>query len=374
MELAPSFEQEAMGKAAKNFFARHWSRTAITKTEAGEAKFSAELWAGMADLGWMSLIIPEEHGGLGAGFLDLAAIVEQMGSVHFISPFLSNLFGSLLIMQAGNDGQKAKLLPEIAAGRRILTVAAAEPDSGYDLSNIKVTAGPKPDGQYLLNGVKLFVRDADVANDMVCLATIDGESGGSTLFIVDSKAPGLAITALKTVGGDRQFEVVLDDVKVDAANILGKVGSGYQHLEITLPMLLVAQCIEMVGGMKRVLDMSVEHAKQRVQFDCPIGSFQAVQHHCANMYVAAEGASLFTYRVAWMVEKGLPCAKEAYMCKAWVSDAYRRVARLGVQVHGGIGVISEYDMQYYFRDARKSESLWGDADFFREKVAAKFLD
>jgi alkylation response protein AidB-like acyl-CoA dehydrogenase len=211
-----------------------------------------------------------------------------------------------------------------------------------------------------------------VADYLICVArTGRGKKpeAGITLFLVDARSPGISCTLLKTIAGDKQCEVVLDKVVVPERNILGRVGQGWKHIERVLQQATALKCAEMLGGAQQVLEMTVAYAKERVQFGRPIGSFQAIQHHCANMATDVDGCRFITYLACWKLSEGMPAAKEVSMAKAWVSDAFRRVTALGHQVHGGVGFIEDHDMPLYFKRAKAWELMFGDADFHRELVA-----
>jgi alkylation response protein AidB-like acyl-CoA dehydrogenase len=226
---------------------------------------------------------------------------------------------------------------------------------------------------YVLKGTKLFVSDAHVADWLVCVArTSEGRKpeDGITLFLVDARSPGIKYDVLKTIASDKQCEVAFNDVKISAGDVIGKTDHGWEVVDRTLRRAAVGKCIEMVGGAQAALEMTIQYAKDRVQFGRPIGSFQAVQHHCANMATDVDGSRMIAYEAAWMMSEGLLCAKEAAMAKAWVSDAYRRVVALGHQIHGGIGFTMDHDMQLYYRRAKAAELAYGDGDFHRESVAA----
>jgi 3-oxocholest-4-en-26-oyl-CoA dehydrogenase beta subunit len=251
-----------------------------------------------------------------------------------------------------------------------VTTALTEPSGVYDPAGIEAKATAQGD-KYIIDGTKLFVTDAHVANYMIVAArTTPGKTAkGISLFIVDAKSPGIKVTQLKTIASDKQCEVVFNKVAVPQKNLLGKLNQGWTIVERMLQLAAAGKCAEMVGGAQQVLEMTVEYAKQRIQFGKPIGSFQAVQHHCANMATDVEGSRFITYEAAWMLSENMPCTKEVAMAKAWVSDAYRRVVSLGHQVHGGIGFTKDHDMQLYFRRAKAGEVLFGDGDYHREKVA-----
>ena len=186
---------------------------------------------------------------------------------------------------------------------------------------------------------------------------------------MDAKSPGISYEALKTIASDHQVEIAFENVKVSAANVLGEENGGWAIVEKIAEWGAAGKCAEMVGGAQQVLEMSVEYAKQRVQFGRPIGSFQAIQHHCANMVTDVDGSRYIAYEAIWRVSEGMEASKEVSMAKAWVSDAYRRVCALGHQIHGGIGFTKEHDMQLYFRRAKAAELAFGDGDYHRELVA-----
>jgi alkylation response protein AidB-like acyl-CoA dehydrogenase len=327
----------------------------------------------MAELGWMGLVYPEEFGGSGLNMVDLVVVLEEMGRVAFPGPFFSTVcLGGLAILEAGNPEQKQKYLPGIAAGNLKATLAVLEQEARWDEKGVKMPARKVKKG-YSLNGVKLFVPDAHVADVMVCAArTADGPA----LLLVDRQQSGIAVTPLKTMDQTRKLcEVRFDKVQVGAEAVLGTPGKGWETLSRILDRGKVALCAEMCGGAQKVLDMSVEYAKMREQFGRPIGSFQAIQHKCANMLVQVESAKSATYYAAWAVANDAPEAPlAAAMAKAYCSDAYRQVSAEGIQVHGGIGFTWEHDMHIYFKRAKGSEVTFGDATWNRELVAQYTLD
>jgi alkylation response protein AidB-like acyl-CoA dehydrogenase len=362
--------QEMLRKDARRFLTEKCPKAYVRKMEEDEKGFTTDLWKEMAGLGWMGLVFPEKYGGLGMTFLELAVLLEEMGRACLPGPYFSTVFlGGLPILEAGTEEQRQEFLPKIAHGELIMTTALTEPSGVYDPAGIEAKATAQGD-KYVIDGTKLFVTDAHVADYMIVAArTARGKSRGISLFLVDAKSPGIKWTLLKTIASDRQCEVVFNNVAVPKKNLLGKLNQGWALVERMLLLAAAGKCAEMVGGAQQVLEMTVEYAKQRVQFGRPIGSFQAVQHHCANMATDVEGSRFITYQAAWMLSENMACAKEVSMAKAWVSDAYRRVVSLGHQVHGGIGFTKDHDMQLYFRRAKAAEVLFGDGDYHREKVA-----
>jgi alkylation response protein AidB-like acyl-CoA dehydrogenase len=343
----------------------------VKELEQSELGYSPELWKEMAGLGWMGLVLPEKYGGSGMSFLDLAVLLEEMGRACLPGPFFSTVvLGGLTIADAGSEEQKQKYLPKIASGEMLLTLALTEPSARYD-AVIETKATADKDG-YVINGTKLFVPDAHVADYMLVVAKTNEKAkaeAGLTVFIVEGKSPGISCSVLKTIANDKLCEVVFDKVKVARENILGELNGGWGVVGKTIQRAAVAKCCEMVGCIQQALDMTVSYAKERKQYDRPIGSFQVIQHYCADMATDVDGTRLSTYQAAWMMSEGLPCTKEVAIAKAWAGEACQRVMALAHQIHGAIGVTIDHDLQYYTRRAKAAEVSFGDASFYREIVA-----
>lgn len=366
MEFTFTEEQEMLRKSARDFLARRCPKTLVKELEASQLGYQPELWQEMAELGWIGLVFREKYGGGGMSFLDLAVLLEEMGRACLPSPFLPTVvLGGLIILEAGNETQKETYLPQIAKGEAIVTLALTEPSARYDANSIQLRATAS-NNDYLLSGTKLFVPDAHIANYMLVVART---KDGITIFIVDGKSPGLSSKLFETTAGDKPCQVNFDRVKVPKENILGKLDNGWGQVEKTLQLAAVAKCCEMVGATQQILEMTVDYAKTRVQFGRPIGSFQAIQHHCANMAIDVDSSRFITYRAAWMLSQGLPATKEVAMAKAWTSAAYKRLALLGHQVHGAIGFTMDHDLQFYTRRAKAAELNFGDIRHHRETIA-----
>lgn len=366
MEFTFTEEQEMLRKSARDFLAQRCPKTLVKELEASQLGYQPELWQEMAELGWIGLVFPEKYGGGGMSFLDLAVLLEEMGRACLPSPFLPTVvLGGLIILEAGNETQKETYLPQIAKGEAIVTLALTEPSARYDANSIQLRATAS-NNDYLLGGTKLFVPDAHITNYMLVVART---KDGITIFIVDGKSPGLSSKLLETMAGDKPCQVNFDRVKVPKENILGKLDNGWGQVEKTLQLAAVAKCCEMVGATQQILEMTVDYAKTRVQFGRPIGSFQAIQHHCANMAIDVDSSRFITYRAAWMLSQGLPATKEVAMAKAWTSTAYKRLALLGHEVHGAIGFTMDHDLQFYTRRAKAAELNFGDIRHHRETIA-----
>ena len=373
MDFSFSEEQKMLRTTARDFLWDNCPKTLVRAMVEDEKGYTPELWRRMADMGWMGLVFPEKFGGADGSFFDLVVLLEEMGRACLPSPFFSTVvLSGFALLEAGNEQQRSEFLPKIASGDMIFTLALTEPATtkyAPSLISVKATA---EQNDFIIDGTKLFVPDAHIAGYIVCAARTRGDAmsrDGITLFLVDAKTPGISCTQLKTIAGDKQCEVVFNKVKVPGDNILGGLHNGWTHIEKLLQKAAVAKCAEMLGGAQVVLEMTTNYAKERIQFERPIGSFQAVQHHCANMVIDVDGGKFITYKAAWMLSEGIPCTREVAVAKAWVSEAYRRVCLLGHQVMAGVAYMVDHDMPLYSTRAKAAELAFGDANFYQEVVA-----
>jgi len=377
MDFGFSEEQDMLRQSVRDFLSAESEMTYVRQMMEDERGFSEAQWRKMAELGWTGLIVPEEYGGAGLNMVDMVVVLEEMGKVVFPGPFFASvILGALAIDLGGTAEQKQGWLPSLADGSKRATLAQVEESGRWDADGIQLAA--KGDGNgFALSGTKLFVHDAHNA-DLLIVPARSGGSGaeGIGVFVVDAKSKGLAVRVLKTMDQTRKLcEVTFDHVGVGKDAVLGEIGKGWALLERLVDRAKVALCAEMCGGAQRVLEMSVEYAKVREQFGKPIGSFQAIQHKCANMMVQVESAKSATYYAAWAVANDVPEAHlAACMAKAYTSDAYRFVTAEGIQIHGGIGFTWEHDMHLFFKRAKGSEVTFGDATWNRELVAQVVLD
>lgn len=370
MDLGLNETQQMLKNSAREFLQAECPDTYVRAMEEDQRGYTPDMWQKIAEQGWLGLIFPEEYGGVGLTYLDLSVLLEEMGRTLLPGPFFSTIvMGGMAIMDAGTDEQKRRLLPQICDGQHIVTLALTEPSARWDAAGIQTTAAQNADGAWTLNGTKLFVPNAHVADTYIVAARTGDAERDITLFFVPGDADGVTQTLLKTIASDRQSEITLDGVSLPAEAALGEVNKGWDTIEKVLAWGAIGKCAEMVGGAEQVLEMTVEYAKQRTQFGRPIGSFQAIQHHCANMATDVEGSRYITYQAAWLLSEGEAAAQEVAMAKAWVSDAYRRICALGHQCHGAIGFTKEHNMQLYSRRAKAAELAFGDTDFHLETVA-----
>ena len=373
MDFIITKEQKQMQKAAREFLKKECSSEFVRELEESEIGFSDRLWKKMAELDWMALVIPEEYEGVGGNLIDLVLMLEEMGRACLSGPFFSTVVtGGMGITKFGSDLQKKTYLSKIADARMKITLALSEPGSTrWDPFMISLNARQEGSG-HILNGIKLFVPDAHVADYVICVTRTSGsgnERSGITLFLIDLGSTGISMKPLKSIAGDKLFEVTFANVIVDEKSILGELDKGGDCLEFLLNCAAVCKSAEMVGGAQKVLEMASDYAKERSQFGKQIGSFQAIQHHCANMLIALEGARFMTYKAAWLLDNAEPCKKEIAIAKSWTSDAYRQIVAIGHQVQGGAAFMEEHDMQLFSRRAAAAAVAYGDSSYHREKVA-----
>ena len=366
-------EQELLRNTARKFFENECPSDTVRKLMETPEGMSAELWKKLAEQGWLGLIFPEPYDGMALGLVDLVVLMEEMGRAVAPGPYFSTvLLGGLAILEAGSDAQKKEWLPRIAAGDKRVALAWMEPSAQLGPAGVTLTAAEKG-GTYTLSGTKLFVHDAHTADALVVAARTRPGAGpdGVSLFLLPKGTKGLAVTLLPTMDQTRKLcEVACSDVTVGADALLGAAGAGWTPLSRVLDRATVALCAEMCGGAQKVLDMTVEYAKIRQAFGRPIGSYQGVKHRAADMLVDVENSKSITYYAAWALDENSPEAQLAVsMAKAYVSDAFRRVAAAGIQLHGGIGFTWEHDLHLYFKRAKGSEFTFGDATHHRERVA-----
>ncbi|MGZ8829181.1 MAG: acyl-CoA dehydrogenase family protein [Thermoanaerobaculia bacterium] len=347
--------QKLLKETARQFLSRECKPERVRRLMETDTAYDAALWQAIADQGWTGLIVPESHGGLGAGIVELAVVAEEMGRACVPGPFLSTIFATAL---------QPPHLEKIAAGEIKATVAILEQTANWDLESIRLKASRDREA-FLLSGAKLFVPDAAVADVLFCVARA---ADGLVVVAVARGAAGLTIEPMRSMDDTRKlYRITFDGVR----------GEALPNADIVSAMNVatVALCAEMVGGMGWILDATVEYAKTRQQFGRAIGSFQAVQHQCADMVLLTESARSATYYAAWALTENAPGAQLAVsVAKSYCSDAYREVGNRGIQVHGGIGFTWEHDLQLYYKRAKSSETLFGDATFHRERIASFVVD
>jgi alkylation response protein AidB-like acyl-CoA dehydrogenase len=379
MDFSLSDEQQMLKRSASDFLKKEFPMKLVREMVNDEKGYSPELWQKMAELGWQGLMLPAEYGGTDLSFFEITLLLEEMGYALLPSPFFASvILGGLSVLEAGSKEQKQKYLPKVAEGNLLLTLAITELATRYEVDpasiNVKAT---RHQDYYIINGIKLFVPYAHVADYMICV-TRTGDKGkaneGITAFIIDAKSPGITCTPLNTIGQDRQCEVKFENVKVTEKDILGKPDNGWRYLENVLQKATAALCAYMNGAMQRILEMTVDYAKQRVQFGRPIGGFQAIQYRCADILIDLEVSRVLTCNAAYKISHEIHCPREVSTAKAWASEAYRRATWYSMQVHGGVGCDIEHDLPLFYQRAKADEVTLGDTERHRELIASELLD
>ncbi len=373
MDFSFAEEQDMLRISARDFLAKECPKAKVRELGKDERGYDPQVWRRMAELGWMGLIFPEEYGGMGASFMDLVILMEEMGKNILPGPFFSTIgLCALPLLEYGSSDQKAKFLPQIAKGEAVWSFALAESSGKYEASEMGLRAVLRGK-DYVLEGRKLFVTDAHIANYILVVGrTGDGERAedGITLFVVDVRGPSVKMEAIPTIGGDRQFKVSFDGVTVPEGNILGRVGGGWDIMDFVLQRAAVLKCAEMSGACQAVLDMTSSYAKERIQFGRPIGSFQAIQHKTADMLIDVEAVQYLLYQAAWGISVGSPSPWQISAAKAKANEAYQRICIEAIAAHGAIGYTMDHDIGLYYRRVKAAQFAAGDTDLHREVIAA----
>jgi alkylation response protein AidB-like acyl-CoA dehydrogenase len=358
MQFGLSESQEFLKDSARQFFAGECPSAEMRRLMETDTAYDAALWSKLTDQGYTGIIFPEAYGGVGLGKVELMLLMEEAGRALLPGPFFSTvvLAGSVLDAVA-SQARKEKYLAPICHGAARATVAILESSASWNPRDVQLAAS---NGK--LTGEKYFVSDAAVADFIIVVAS-------NGVFAVNAKAPGLKISPMIAMDLTRKLYVVAFN------NTPAEEISATTDLARAFDVATAALCAELVGGMQRTLDITVEYAKTRKQFGKPIGTFQAVQHQCADMYLETESSRSAVYYAGWALEENSPDASTAVsIAKMYASDAARTVGNRGIQIHGGMGFTWENDVHLYYRRAKGSETAFGDSTFHRERIASAVID
>lgn len=377
MDLVLTEEQELLRHSVREFVARRSSlkRIRMLRDSDDPDGFSRPLWAEMARLGWLGILLPIEHGGGGLGYLDLMVVMEELGRGLLPEPLLSTvLLGATTLLSGGTPAQKQEHLPAVAAGERLLALAYQERRSRYAPHHVETRAA-RAGSAWVLCGEKSQVLDFHTADRLVVSARTGGSTrdpDGITLFLLAPDAPGVTIERQTRVDGRNAALVHLADVRVEAAAVVGEVDGGGTLLTRVLDRATIALTAEMLGAMTSAFEMTIGYLKTRKQFGVPIGSFQALKHRAARMYVELEltrSAVMGAHRTLDEGRDDTAVARAAAIAKARASDAFVLIGNEGVQMHGGIGMTDEHDIGFFLKRARAAELTFGDAAWHRDRLA-----
>lgn len=368
-------EQNILRKSVKDFMEKECPPEYVRELDEKEA-YPYELYGKMAKLGWFGLPIPEEYGGSGLGAVDFVIVGEEMSRFSFeiAAGFGVSIFCGLNILEHGSEEQKKFYIPRMIKNEIRLSIGITEPNAGSDAASLTTSAVLDGD-KWVINGQKTFQTAADAKNNIICLYVRTDKDvpkhRGISQILVPNDAPGVEIRRIKTLGRKmlHTSEVFFEDVRVPMGNLVGELNAGWKMLLSGLELERLYVCSTYIGSSQIVVNLALEHAKQRVQFGRPIGTFQAIGHMLADMQTEVDAARLLVYRAAWMHSQGMPCMKEVSMAKLYGSEAYARLSNQGMQIMGGYGYSMEYDMQRHFRDSRILTVSAGSSQMQRTVIA-----
>jgi alkylation response protein AidB-like acyl-CoA dehydrogenase len=363
MDVRPSAAQQLLISTARDFLRRQWSFDAAQRFARDERGFDEKLWKHMAELGWPGLLVPSSLGGSDGSILDVVLLVEEMGRAGLSAPFVASAVAATAVLLAGGEGAPARrLLPALAAGERIATLALLEEGGAAEPEAVALRC--RLPGR--LTGRKLFVRDAHVADDLIVVVR---EAAGPSLLVVPTDRPGIGRQALDTMSGEKLFAVTFEDVDVRPDDRVGASGRGTALLAPALRAGALARTAEMVGGAQRVLELVVDHAKTRVQGGRPIGAYQAIQHACADLVRDVDASRGLLYAAAWSEAEGRDAAADVALAKAYASEACLAAARRGHQIFGAISYSEEHPLHLLHKRIQAASVDFGDAAHHLETIA-----
>ncbi len=374
MDITLSKTQQNIIKEARRFLKKECPSEYVQDMFRDEVGFTNDLWDKMIAMDWMALRVPEAYGGMGMEQLDMSLLLEEMGRVVVPGPFFSTaVLATEVILAAGTEAQKKQYLGDIADGKIKATLALHEPEGGIDPTYIRMLAKSAGD-DFILSGTKLYVPDAHLA-DVIVVPVLTGSSNhptdGLSLFIMKAYEKGITMSLLPTMDGTRKLSAItFDRVRIPKNNLLGDLNQGWIPLMQALQRSQVGLIAESVGGAQRAMEIATDYAKVRIQYDRPIGSFQAVKHMCAQMYTDTESARSMLYWASWAQDYGdrAEAAIAASSAKSYCTEAFTRVASNGIQVLGGTGFTMDNEMHLYLKRAKANQAALGTPTYHRERV------
>jgi alkylation response protein AidB-like acyl-CoA dehydrogenase len=374
MDLDLNEDQEMLREMVRGVCTSYANLETVRELEDDPIGFPAELWKQMAALDLIGLMVPSTYGGSEMSALEGAVVYMELGRALAPSPhFVSAIMSAGVLSAAGSDEQKQSWLPRIVSGDAIVTTAWLEPGNGFGARGVQTRATPDGDG-FVLDGVKWHVPFAKAAASIVVLARTGDGDGDIDLFLVDTGAAGVTMEQQLTLASDTQYAVTLSGVRVPESARIGGAGSGWATWNDAMLDGIIMLAAQAIGGAKYALEITVQYAKDREQFDKPLGAFQAIAHYLADAATVVDGAETLVYAAAWARANGRPIDRLAPMAKLFACKTFRDVTAMAQQVFGGVGFTVEYDIQLYFRRAKVQQISWWDDRILEEMVAATVLD
>lgn len=376
MDVLLTEEEKMVRDSAREFFEAECSTTLVREMETDPKGYPPALWRKAAELGWQGMALPEKYGGQDLPLVYLGLIFEEAGRAVAPLPLHSTVVAALTIARDGTEAQREAILPAVVRGDAVLTWAFTERDPRFLAETIHTQAAASGD-HFVINGTKLFVDNFVAADQcLVACRTAPGSKGnaGLSLFLVDTKSPGLSHVPLVTLAKDKQSEVVFENVRVPRANLIGELNEGGAIVERMLDRATALLCAQMLGATRKDAEMAIEYAKYRVAFGQPIGAFQSIQHVCADMIVWIDGGEMLTYEALWKMDQGLPASVEVSQAKAFCNEKCEAVVRYSQIIHGGIGFMMEFDLHLWFRRVSAWTMRLGTSYEHRARVAHALID
>lgn len=374
MDLDFTPEQDMLREMVRGLCASAGGLDTVRALEDDPTGYQPDFWKQLADQDLIGLTLPAAYGGSEMTLLEAAVVYEELGRALLPSPlFVTAVLGAGALVRGGSEEQRQAWLPRIAKGEAILSVAWLEPENGFSAKGVQARAVADGD-DLVLNGTKRHVTFATAAERLVVLARIGDGDTDIDLLLVDPKAPGVSLTQQMSISSDTQYEVTFTDVRVPAADRIGAAGSGWATWDEVMADAVILAAAQAVGGARYALDITVQYAKDREQFDKPLGAFQALAHNLADAKTNVDGATLLVYEAAWARANERDVARLAPMSKLFACKTYRDVTAMAQQIFGGVGFTNEYDIQLYFRRAKQLQISWWNDRELEQRIAAAILD
>ncbi|MBQ11491.1 MAG: hypothetical protein CMJ45_08075 [Planctomyces sp.] len=376
MDVLLNEEEEMVKNAAREFLEGECPSTLVREMEVDDLGYPPELWRQMAQLGWLGMSLPESLGGQGLPLTYLGIIIEEMGRAIAPVPFHSTTVAALTIAAEGTPEHQQSVIPKVCSGDSVLTWALTERDPRFIPETIQTQAMEQGDN-FVINGTKMFVDNFGASEKclVVCRTSPASDSNqGISLLLVDSSSAGITNIPLTTLAKDKQSQVIFENVSVPKANLIGQVDQGWPIAVAMIDRATLLLCAQMVGATRKDAEMAIEYAKNRAAFGRPIGSFQSIQHLCADMTLWVDGAQMLTYEALWKMDEGLPFSVEISQAKSFCNDKCEAVVRSSQVIHGGIGFMMEFDLHLWFRRVTSWTMRLGTSFEHRSKIAKALLD
>lgn len=376
MDVLLNEDEELLKNSARELLQAECSPQLVRSMETDAIGYSPELWKKLAELGWLGLALPEEYGGQALPLVQLGIFFGEIGRAIAPVPLHSTMVAALTIAADGSQAQRKRILPSVIDGEAILTWAFTEEDPRLVPEAIQAKAVLRGD-ELVLTGTKMFVENFEASARclVVCrTAAPSAANEGISLLLVDTDAAGITATPLVTAARDRQSRVSFDEVRVPRARLIGELHQGWPIVSRMLDRAIALLCTQLAGTVRRQAEMAIEHAKFRVAFGKPIGSFQSIAHACADMIIWIDGAELLSYEALWRMDNDLPATIEVSQAKAFCNDRLMVASYLSNQIHGGIAFMRELDLTLWFRRAVAGTMKLGTSFEHRARVAAALFD